>query len=185
MSQADLVSKLRNAPQANLRWDDVHPTTISRIEKGERQVRFSEAFLIASALGSDPVEMTYAPQRNDFVARLDKAVERIAESYTTIGYSIWELANARHSLRNLLDRARKFVERWQADEDDKQYLIGKIDEAETYLSLNVEKAVASGRAAVLDGRVLSRTDFDKIFGVTAHEWFPDFIDEKDFDAPDA
>jgi transcriptional regulator with XRE-family HTH domain len=183
MSQADLVNALRNAP-AGARWEDVHPTTISRIEKGERQVRFSEAFYIARALGSDPVEMTLPPRQLDIEERVDNSVAWIAESYTDIGWGVWAVSNARFNLRELLSRLRKIADGHE-DAEERQRLLDRHREAEIYLSLRVDAAVAAGREATRDGRVQTRSDFNRIYGVSPHSYTPESVNQGDIDAPDA
>lgn len=51
-SQGELAERLKRAGH-----DNFHATTVSRIEKGDRPVRLSEAVAIAETLGSNLVEM--------------------------------------------------------------------------------------------------------------------------------
>lgn len=58
--QSEMVQKLRERG-----WTNVHPTTIARIEKGERPVRLSEAAYIASVLNEDLYTMLIAPDESE------------------------------------------------------------------------------------------------------------------------
>ncbi|GAB4942241.1 hypothetical protein MAHJHV49_11560 [Mycobacterium avium subsp. hominissuis] len=187
LSQADLVQKLRTAP-SGVRWTDVHQTTISRIEKGERQVRFAEAFYIAAALGTNAMSMTLPPQQLDAEEQVGASVRQIAESYTAIVSGVFGLDLHRHFLRGSLKKLQALIaEKHEADADAEEAirLRNTYNEAEIYLALRVDAAVAAGRAARMDDRVTSLTDVETIYGVSAYRYHPETVSQEDIDAPEA
>ena len=72
ISQADLVKMLRDNG-----WSSVHQTTISRIEKGERQVRLGEARVIAEALGVELTQLLLTPHDSSLALELADVRERL------------------------------------------------------------------------------------------------------------
>jgi transcriptional regulator with XRE-family HTH domain len=179
LSQADFVQKLRTA-DLGVRWSDVHQTTISRIEKGERQVRFSEAYYIASALGTTPGAMLVPPQKADIKQEMAKLIAEVAESYSVAAAGAYRLVKARRRLRSVIEDARAIAER-----DDDGRLRGEVEHAEVYLGLRLDKAIAAAREASNDPRVTGTSDFIKFYAVTPHAYYPEFVDQGDIDAPDA
>lgn len=185
LSQADLVQKLRTAPPG-VRWTDVHQTTISRIEKGERQVRFSEAFYIAYALDADAMEMTVTPHQLDAERGVTVSIERVAAGYTTIVQGVYNLDLGRRSLRQELQKLEAMIAKRATPADKEAVRLHSIYTlAEGYLALRVAAAVEAGRAAVNDERVNSLSDVETIYGISEHAYRPDSLRQEDIDAPDA
>lgn len=186
LSQADLVQRLREAPREAGRWPEVHQTTISRIEKGERQVRYSESFRIASALGTTPWAMVAPPYLLDAEDKLDKEMARVADAYNAIGRSVRNLVLSRRWLRDAFDKAKSIVERGEDAENDNESLKDRLFHAENYLSLRVDNAVKAGREASRDPRISSDSDFEQFYGADPHGGYaPDTVYQEDIDAPEA
>jgi transcriptional regulator with XRE-family HTH domain len=174
ISQAEMVQKLRECG-----WTNVHPTTISRIEKRERPVRLNEATRIASVLGQNLSRMLAPPDRAGVEEELDRAIERVTESYNRIGEAVFWLTTDRSVLRAKLAEFRAVVDR-ESDERLRE----KLSKSELYLGLRVDKAVKAGREAYDDGRFSGRQDFVDRYGVNP-EHAPEFVDEEDINAPKA
>jgi transcriptional regulator with XRE-family HTH domain len=176
VSQAELVQKLRDSG-----WTNVHPTTISRIEKRERPVRLSEAARIADVLGHNLNHMLARPDRAGVEEELDIAIERVTDCYNRIGQSVYWLIMNRNVLRMRLGEFRAVVDR-----DNDERLRDKLTESEPYLGLRVDNAVTAGREAydAFAAGNFRGDDFLDHYGVSPYK-SPDFVDEEDINAPEA
>jgi transcriptional regulator with XRE-family HTH domain len=174
LSQSELVQKLRESG-----WTNVHPTTISRIEKRERPVRLSEASRIADVLGQDLNRMLWPPARAGVEEEVDKAIEGVTHFYNHIGESVYWLTTWRSVLRARLGEFRAVVDR----ENDER-LRDKLIKSEPYLGLRVDNAVTAGREAYDDGDVAGSQDFVDRYGVSPYK-SPEFVDEEDINATEA
>lgn len=148
ISQAELVQKLRDRG-----WKNVHPTTISRIEKGERPVKLSEAGRIAGALDQPLVRMMGTPERASAETALDKAIHYVVDDYNAVIMMAYRLIVARRFLCQTLNTYRKAVER-EGDPEMAQ----KLQESERFLALRIDTAVQAARNAYSDDSVLSYKD---------------------------
>jgi transcriptional regulator with XRE-family HTH domain len=174
LSQAELVQKLRESG-----WTNVHPTTISRIEKRERPVRLSEASRIADVLGQTLDRMLAPPDRAGVEEDLDKAIEELTESYNHIVESVFGLTTDRNVLGRRIDVFRAVVDR----ENDER-LRDKLTKSEPYLGLRVDHAVRAGRDAYDDQDLESVEELADRYFVSPQKP-PDFVDEEDINAPEA
>lgn len=175
LSQAEMVQKLREKG-----WKNVHPTTISRIEKGERPVRLSEAARIAQVLGQDLQLMMITPNRAGAEEEVDKAVERVVKRYNQIVEGAYWLLLSRVVLRSKL---RKLAEVAEREDDDR--LRQKYRESEPYLLLRIDKAVRAAREAEARPGGIGTGSVLEQYGVTAHNYAPEFIDEAELNADEA
>ncbi len=174
MSQAELVTRLRKQG-----WNSVHPTTISRIEKGERPVRLSEADRIARVLGQDLSRMMSRPRHAGIEAEVDKTIEDYCKRYNqTLEGAYWLLV-IRTVLQDQLASLHEVAER-----EGEQRLLDKYEEGRTYLQLRIDTAVEAARAAREPGGLGGQNLLDK-YGVTAHAYHPADISEDDINAPRA
>ena len=174
ISQAEMVHKLREEG-----WTNVHPTTISRIERGERPVRLSEAARIAAVLGQNLARMLAPPDRAGIEEDVDTAIEWVTNSYNRIGESVFWLTTHRSVLQTRLAKFRAVVDR---ENDDR--LREKLSKSERYLALRVDTAVKAGREAYAPGGgVGSSSDFVDRYGFSPDR-APEF-DEEDINAPEA
>ena len=183
LSQAEMVHKLREQG-----WKNVHPTTISRIEKGERPVKVGEAARIAAVLGQNLPRMLAPPERAWIEEEVDKAIESVTNFYNRIGESVFLLTTYREVLRRKLAEFRAVVDR---ENDDR--LREKLTQSERYLALRVDNAVKAGRRfagsreAVYDtpGWLTgSMSEFIDRYGFTPNR-APESVDEEDINAPTA
>ena len=174
LSQAELVQKLRESG-----WTNVHPTTISRIEKRERPVRLSEAARIANVLGQNLNHMLAPPETAGVEEELDKSIEELTESYNRIVESVFGLTTDRNVLGRRIDEFRAVVDR----ENDER-LRDKLTKSEPYLGLRVYHAVTAGREAYDDVDLGSVRDVADRYFVSPNK-SPDFVDEEDINAPEA
>lgn len=175
MSQAEMVQKLRDEG-----WRNVHPTTISRIEKGERPVRLSEAARIAQVLGQDLPHMLMRPNRAGAEEELDKTIDRVVKAYNDVVESVWWLLLQRRRLRAQIDKFRTIV-----DHEGNSAMRKKLEDSEIYLTLRVDKAINTAREANANHRVDRRSAVSEYHGVSVDAYRPEFIDQADIDAPDA
>jgi transcriptional regulator with XRE-family HTH domain len=185
ISQAEMVHKLREEG-----WTNVHPTTISRIEKGERPVKLNEAARIAAVLGQDLPRMLAPPGRAGIEEEVDKAIESVTNFYNCIGESVFLLTTYREVLGIKLAEFRAVVDR---ENDDR--LREKLTQSERYLALRVDNAVKAGReASSARSFVLydtpgwwlrgGRSEFIDRYGFTPDR-APESVDEEDINAPTA
>lgn len=96
MSQAELVHRLREQG-----WTNVHPTTISRIENGERPVRLNEAIRIASILKTTPEEMATDASTGK-LAEIRRMNRSIVETRTRIVHLVQKLYEQAYQLKSVL-----------------------------------------------------------------------------------
>lgn len=175
ISQAEMVHKLREHG-----WTNVHPTTISRIEKRERPVRLAEAARIADVLGTDLSRMLAPPDRAGVEEELDEVIEHVTDSYNRIGEAVWWLTVTRNGLRSRLAKFRAVVDR---ENDDR--LRQKLSKSERYLGLRVDNAVKTGREAYDKGGLIAgSSDFIDRYGVSPQH-APEFVAEEDINAAEA
>lgn len=172
MSQAELVQRLRDRG-----WVNVHPTTISRIEKGERPVRLSEATRIAQVLGQDLYRMMTRPSQAGIEEEVDKYTEKVANYYNQVLQGAYWLQLHRRVLRGKLDELAAVAER-EGDERLRQ----RHEEAEPYLQLRIDKAVREAREAAYGPGGEKLLEF---YTVSPHAYEPDWIDEAEINAPNA
>lgn len=175
MSQAELVQKLRTNG-----WTNVHPTTISRIEKGERPVRLSEATRIARILGQDVSLMMRRPSQAGVADEAERYAALVCESYNQISEGVFTLLRRRFVFRNRLNELKEVAERENDPELEEQF-----EELENYLGLRVDKAVETGRQGYNDTRVTMTADFQTFYGISANTLNPEDIDRADIDAAEA
>ncbi|MET4432389.1 helix-turn-helix transcriptional regulator [Mycolicibacterium sp. 624] len=178
MSQADLVQKLRDG-----QWPTVHQTTISRIEKQERQVRLGEAWAIADALKTNVYAMVLAPNVFDANHQLRQSMERVAHAYDTLGESVWRLVDSRRALRRAVENARRVLEREGGGPEDgglagkRGDLPGVLRSAEAHLAMRVDRAVAAGREASREESesFVQYSDFARVHGSVSNRFEPDLV----------
>ena len=96
----------------------------------------SEATRIARVLGQNLSRMLASPDRAGAEEELDRAIERLTESYNHIGESVFWLITHRNVLRTKLAEFRAVVDR-EGDERMRE----KLSASERYLGLRVDKAV--------------------------------------------
>ncbi|OBB35260.1 helix-turn-helix domain-containing protein [Mycolicibacterium fortuitum] len=177
LSQAEMVQKLREQG-----WKNVHPTTISRIEKGERPVRLSEAARIAKVLEQDLYRMMTQPRRAGIEEEVDKHVEKVVGEYNKIVEGAYWLTLYRKLLRSDLGKLSEIAER----EGDAR-LQAKFEEYQPYLGLRIDNAVRAAREATTPGALGGQGGGVLLerYGVTPHSYHPDVILEADINAPNA
>ena len=168
-----MVHKLRDHG-----WTNVHPTTISRIEKRERPVKLAEAARIANVLGTDLSRMLARPDRAGAEEELDKVLEGVTDAYNRIGEGAYWLSVSRTVLQTTLAEFRGVVDR---ENDD--YLREKLRKSQRYLGLRIDNAVRAGRAASTRLDVWGPSDFIKQYGASPDR-VPD-VSRKDINAPEA
>lgn len=111
-SQGEFATRLRDAG-----LDSFHPTTVARIEKGERLVRLGEARVVADVLGT-LVGVMVAPGREGLAVQ---ALQERVNDFTEARRALEAAAGALHLERMILHRELGEVEagdyaEW-ADED--------------------------------------------------------------------
>lgn len=176
LSQAEMVQKLRDQG-----WKNVHPTTISRIEKGERPVRLSESARIAKVLEQDLTRMMAQPRRAGIEDEVDKHTERVVQRYNQVVEGAYWLIQYRKLLRLDLEKLADIAHR----EGDER-LRAKYEESVRYLGLRIDKAVSAAWDASRDRTMTSEgVSLIEKYGVSPHAYEPEVIYEADINAPDA
>lgn len=98
LTQGDLAKRM-NA----LGWANFHPTTVSRIEKGDRPVRVSEAHALAEALETDMGHMFDSDDLQMSVALAYRALRRIQESEVAVLTEVASWLGAQIQARKYLE----------------------------------------------------------------------------------
>lgn len=111
LSQGELAKLMESGG-----WKGFHQTTISRIEKGERPVRLSEARGLSKALGALVGQMILPPKESKSLRDLELAVMRTEQAGKNIGYSVGELLDSQFVLKLELEKARELSVDPSADE---------------------------------------------------------------------
>lgn len=108
MSQKDLVEQLHSQG-----WTSVYQNTISRIEKGERPVRYGEALAIARAFGVSVEKFTLTPTESRLAIELATARQKYIQWATRLANLRAEeeltrqnQASTRSKLREVIEEAR-------------------------------------------------------------------------------
>jgi transcriptional regulator with XRE-family HTH domain len=141
MSQADLVSALREHG-----WTNVHPTTISRIEKSERPVKLSEASHIAHVLRSSLPKMLVPVREFEIERQLEYDMLRVIRAYDDIGWKIYNFPTHLAALEKSWKMAVDI-----AAETNNAALRAKADDACFLLNLQpADDAVTAGKKALED-----------------------------------
>lgn len=139
LSQAELVKRLRDSG-----WSNVHQTTISRIEKGERPVRLGEARAIAEALGVELTQLLLTPDDSELVLELAAARLQLESVRQAIKNQTVDHFKAQ---RQLLDAyTRGVASRTEpAKGPPSNEAEVELEQARDYLSVAPEEAVKWGR----------------------------------------
>lgn len=131
MSQKELVEKLREQG-----WTSVYQNTISRIERGERPVRYGEALAIARVFGEPVEKFTLAPEQSSLAISLSMARQRYIKAAVAMAAQREETDTARSELRRWVREAREAgVEPTELPDDDGMLLIPVTVEDELALAL--------------------------------------------------
>ncbi|GED99705.1 hypothetical protein nbrc107696_01520 [Gordonia spumicola] len=101
MSQSDLVEALRA-----LGWTSVFQTTVSRIENGDRPVRYGESRVIARALGVHAERFLLPAQDQELASKLAAARLAVRDNNNGIVGLALNMARARRALERVIDDAR-------------------------------------------------------------------------------
>jgi transcriptional regulator with XRE-family HTH domain len=97
MTQKDLVAELQSQG-----WTSVYQNTISRIEKGDRPVRYGEALAIARAFGVNVEKFTLTPTES----RLAIELATVRQRYTEVATQLATLEDIREARRRDQDALR-------------------------------------------------------------------------------
>lgn len=153
MTQADLVRALKERG-----WQSVFQTTISRIEKGERPVRYGEALAISRALGTDINRFLLSSADRAIADRLAYSRTRFFDAYQAIQAGVRDHVARHAKLEAAIAAARAAgFEPTELPTDPAEILvpISVSDElalAEEALGLSAEQAVHTGKLfAEMDG----------------------------------
>lgn len=162
IGQAELAKRLQAAG-----IDHMHPTTISRIESGDRSVRLDEAFAIANALDLDVQRMTESHSLlTDVIALAQVAHDRVdeVESATRLAYVAFDE----------LDLGIRALRGWAAERSNPQGPDRDGAVAALGIRLSLEHAARTPEEAWDEGRFLAlrqiQRDNPKGRLVTAEEW---------------
>ncbi|NOR00029.1 helix-turn-helix transcriptional regulator [Mycolicibacterium fortuitum] len=175
MSQAEIVQRLRDTG-----WRNVHPTTISRIEKQERPVKLSEAAHIAEVLNQDLTRMITRPARAGAEEELDKWIGRVAENYNRMIGAAYRLITYRVGLRRALDDFAELVAR----EGDTR-MREKLEQSRLFLGLRIDSGIANVRTAREDRSIKGFDEFADRYFANPQNLPPDPIDEEAINAKQA
>lgn len=105
-TQVEMASKLQQAGLSNF-----HPTTVSRVEKGERTVSMGEATAISRVLRRSLDDLTAPPVEYQRARRLARILDRIGTEHE------WAL---RHVKKLLKYRQALWLHLWEVDYSDEQ-----------------------------------------------------------------
>lgn len=150
ISQADLVRTLRSSG-----WSTVHPTTISRIENGDRPVRLGEARAIARALGVGVEHLLLSPAESQLVDELVRRGEGVRTAWRGISTTTVAFLTERVELEGVIEQGRGHLVKKskqrpaddQASADTTSALENALAEAVEVLDLDAVDAVNEGRSA--------------------------------------
>ncbi|WP_190263737.1 hypothetical protein [Glutamicibacter nicotianae] len=84
-------------------WEGFHQTTISRIEKGDRPVRLSEASGIALVLGVEMWQMVLADEASRPLRELEKSIEQLRRLGLILGENVRDYLFYQSLIRKELD----------------------------------------------------------------------------------
>lgn len=153
LSQGELALRLQKAGLENF-----HQTTVSRVEKGERQLRIGEAGVVARELGVTLDEMLRPAGEESLLEALDDVSTSIAEMYEQIHNDAVRLLRAHRSAHVLLAEATRqgrgpmdtmdvlssspeFIAEWTAG----RTVEGRARHLQQILHLEPERAVKDAR----------------------------------------
>jgi len=131
-SQKDLVEKLREQG-----WTSVYQNTISRIEKGDRPVRYGEALAIAQVFGEPVEKFTLTPEHASLAVSLSSA--RQGHMFAAMDALAHQrrLEEARAKLREAVSKARAAgIEPTELPDGDRFALVSTTVEDELALALD-------------------------------------------------
>lgn len=175
MSQAELVQRLRDAG-----WRNVHPTTISRIEKQERPVKLSEAAHISEVLNQDLTRMITRPIRAGAEEELDKGIARVSENYNRMIGAAYRLLANRVVLRMAIDNFAELVAR----EGDTR-MREKLQQSRRFLGLRIDSGIENARKAYEDRSIKGFDEFADRYFAHPQNLPPDPIGEEAINAKQA
>jgi|GEM_PF-5946259 len=149
ISQADLVRDLR----AN-GWATVHPTTISRIENGDRPVRLGEARAIARALDTGVDHFLLSPAESRLAGELMDRAGEVRAAWHRISATTVKFLIERVELEGVIGRAQtegvRTAESRMAGErasvDSGNDLESALEEAIQVVELEAIEAVSQGQS---------------------------------------
>lgn len=129
LTQGELSKKMKEAG-----WSAMHPTTISRIESGERPVRMGEAIGISSALGASLVNMFYPSELFNAANELEKEVLLAGDSESHIRNEVRAYEHHRLMTSVNLDKLQELL---SADADNSRVPTVLISRAKRIISQDV------------------------------------------------
>lgn len=133
MSQADLVRALKERG-----WSSVYQNTVSRIEKGERPVRYGEARVIARALGVNIELFLLSAADSQTAIALAAARERLGEAHRDTYTSAKRWLEVRDELeRQVSDAVARGITATELPENEDETLVATTVGDELALAMDV------------------------------------------------
>lgn len=146
LSKAEMVRLLREAG-----WENVHQTTVTRMENGERPARIGEARIYASVLGTTVENLVREPRQAVAEDWLVHDIRAVRNLYNGIVDGVSQLLDMKSQLHFHSDEIRSGVMESVGTEPQKVEITPRIqallDEADALLArVSVEDAVQRGLA---------------------------------------
>ena len=133
-SMADLASKLREAGLANY-----HPTTVGRLERGERPVRLSEALVLADVLNVALEHLVLQPVRDTWP--LTFATEWLRRLTKRAARAVVDAAFWREEAQREFWNAVEALESGNVAQEATEEMVEAIEAARVALDLDIDTLV--------------------------------------------
>jgi len=154
ISQADLIKRLKDSG-----WTNVHQTTISRIEKGERPARLGEARAIARALNVELNQLMLAPGSSKLAARISWQRGRVRDARQTISEAAILFFDERFILQEVVNEILEMgVVPTPVPDDPMSFSsLASTGTVEDELALAIEQLESDPVSSINYGKLMSRS----------------------------
>ena len=135
-SQGELARRMVAAGRTGF-----HQTTISRIEKGERPVRISEAIGLAEVFETKVSNMVEPPAEWQIVEKLGREIRWTSSASVELGDAAIRFLEAQSLLKRVLDEAAELERQGFESKKIQLLLKGYRENAEGLVALTIDQAI--------------------------------------------